>query len=293
MPEQAQKGYHGLDWSLLFRDVLPRRHPTQPYAADASPEIVAHSGPSVKHSLQYEFRTNGRHCNDRFNPTSGVDAHAKLELAGPPGDVGFLKFQGGLAAHVEVPNPPFRDHQVALHGSCQTGILLALAYQGLCGPPTISDRFFVGGPMQLRGFVPGGIGPRAKTVSPRNRCQKTQRNLICSLRGQGGASTPGGDALGGELFYVATLAASVPFPSLIPALRDSGMRLFAFGNVGTLASSGTSFFSILRSTRTSVGCGVTMATPFGRMEATYAIPTRFGPRDARRSVQLGIGFVFG
>ena len=132
-----------------------------PYELDASPEIVAQSGPSVKHSVQYEFRTNGSLCDDRFNPTAGLDLRTSLELAGPPGDVGFIKGEGGLAGHM-----PLSDDGdgLSLHGSLQTGFLQALGFSGLCGPPTVSDRFFVGGPMQLRGFVPSGIGPRAKTV---------------------------------------------------------------------------------------------------------------------------------
>lgn len=126
---------------------------------DASPEIVSQTGPSLKHSLSYEYRTNGRNCDDRFNPTHGVDVHGKIEVAGPPGNVGFVKMQGGASFNVRLP------WTWALHGSVQAGMLRSLAFHGLCGPASISDRFFVGGPMQLRGFVPAGIGPRAKTVS--------------------------------------------------------------------------------------------------------------------------------
>jgi hypothetical protein len=161
---QVEGGYSGLNWSLNFRDLIPRRHASLPYAMDASPEIVSQSGPSLKHSLSYEYRTNGRDCDDRFNPTVGVDVHGKVEVAGPPGDVGFVRMQGGASWNV-VPLPP--DGTWALHGSIQAGILRSLAFGGLCGPASISDRFFVGGPMQLRGFVPAGIGPRAKTVSKR------------------------------------------------------------------------------------------------------------------------------
>ena len=155
---QAQGGYSGVDWSLLLRDLIPRRHATLPYAMDASPEIVSQSGPSLKHSLSYEYRTNGRYCDHRLNPTSGMDVHGKLEVAGPPGDVGFFKMQGGASLNVPLPGT------WALHGAFQMGILRSLAFGGLCGPASISDRFFVGGPMQMRGFVPAGIGPRAKTV---------------------------------------------------------------------------------------------------------------------------------
>jgi outer membrane protein assembly factor BamA len=38
-----------------------------------------------------------------------------------------------------------------------------------------------------------------------------------------------------------------------------------------------------------VSCG----SPMGRFEATYAVPLRYGPRDARKSMQFGFGFSFG
>lgn len=142
----------------MFRDLIPRRHATLPYAMDASPEIVSQAGPSVKHSLSYEYRTNGRLCDDWLNPTYGMDVHSKVEVAGPPGDVGFVKWQGGASLNVPLPA------SWAFHGALQTGVLRSLPFGGLCGPPCVSDRFFLGGPMHFRGFVPAGIGPRAKTV---------------------------------------------------------------------------------------------------------------------------------
>lgn len=89
------------------------------------------------------------------------------------------------------------------------------------------------------------------------------------------------------------LAASVPFPA-VTFLRDNGVRCFGFANVGTVSGlDGIPLTSILQSTRASVGGGVSMATTFGRLEATYAMPLRYSPRDARKSVQIGLGFSFG
>ena len=84
----------------------------------------------------------------------------------------------------------------------------------------------------------------------------------------------------------------MPFPG-VPILQANGVRVFAFSNVGTVASLSTPFQSILRSTRAAVGCGISMSSSFGRVELTYAVPTRYGPRDARRPVQFGLGLSFG
>ena len=86
----------------------------------------------------------------------------------------------------------------------------------------------------------------------------------------------------------------MPFPGN-NFLSNQGLRLFGFANAGTLTGlhSAVNINSFFKSTRLSVGGGVAAAMPIGRLEATYAVPLRYGPRDARRSVQLGLGFTFG
>lgn len=168
---------------------------------------------------------------------------------------------------------------LSFHSSFHFGLMKRVSFNGLLpaddrgGSTNLSDRFYVGGPHQLRGFVPAGIGPRAE---------------------KGGASTPGGDSIGGDAFYTATAALSVPFPG-IKYLSHNGFRLFSFANAGTLAGMDPSLTprSFANSTRTSVGGGVSVGTPIGRMEVTYAVPMRYGPRDARKSVQAGVGLNFG
>jgi outer membrane protein insertion porin family len=230
---------------------------------------VAQSGSSLQHSIRWEARSNGSWTDDRYQPTVGVDAHIQAEIAGPPGDVGYAKTHGGSALHY-----PLSD-SVSLHATFAGGMMQPLSYNGLCRSPTISDRFFVGGPMQLRGFLPAGIGPRSK---------------------MGGSTTPGGDAMGGSLFYTASIAASIMPPNRF--LADYGIRLFAFGNAGTLVGmtpqqSVDQWIRIAQTTRLSAGFGISGGTPMGRVELTYAWPLRYGPRDARRNLQFGFGFSYG
>ena len=277
-----------IEWSLASRDIVPKRAMNWPYLCDSSPEIVASSGPTLKHSITFETRMNGTSLDNKFNPTEGIDAYAGAEVAGPPGDVGFIKLWGGGSLHF-----PFIDYYgLTFHLAFNTGILKPLRFGGSCssgGITSVNDRFFIGGPNQLRGFIPGGIGPRSRNVSFTSvyfdfitRFMMTQRLTL-----KGGSMTPGGDALGGDVFYTATGAVSVPCPI-------AGARLFAFVNAGTLTGwyPSLNFSSFLKTTRISIGSGLSFGTPMGRVEATYSMPIRYGPMDARRSVQLGVGLNF-
>lgn len=269
--------YFGLDWSMMLRDIIPRRHCHNPTACDASPEIVLQSGPTTKHSFALEFRTNGDYLtndgdsNCCYNPTHGVDFRTQIEVATPPGDVGFAKAEGGLSFHKS-----FFDI-IALHAGLTSGVLKPLSFGGLCGQPTVSDKFFVGGPMSLRGFLPAGVGPRSSTSFRNNNNNKKVL----------------GDALGGNFFYTATLAASVPIK--VFQNSDNDLRLFGFYNFGTVTPSTTpSLSSVINSTRASIGGGICTSSLFGggRFEVTYAIPIRYGPRDVRKALQFGFGFNF-
>jgi hypothetical protein len=298
-PESMAGPYFFMDWNAGLRDTLPRRHSEFPFALDCSSEIANHAGTAFKHSLTGGIYLNGSLTDDRYDPTMGYDAHLVGEVAGPPGDVGFWKLKGGGAFHF--PLELFRMMTMGLesnedvgeknetstsvigltlHSSVNFGIARPLRFNGFCsniGGIPLSDRFYSGGPGQLRGFLPAGIGPRATT---------------------GGTSTPGGDSLGGDVFYTSTLAASIPFPSYFATLRQNGARLFTFANAGTCVSVDPSIgfeslsacSRIINSSRVAVGGGVSIGTPMGRFELTYAVPMRYGPKDARKNVQMGFSF---
>jgi len=316
--------FTSLEWKTLLRDIVPRRHATIPFAYNASHPIVQQSGPSVKHAFVAEMRSNGAFVNQRdddvdgaaslqfLNPTSGLEFHSLAELATPPGDVGFFKFDAGLSLHRTLfytqqttTSDTDRKSGVALHGALNTGYLHPLSFGGLCGPPTISDRFFVGGPFSLRGFLPAGIGPRSHDImsessgtTPRHRDRP-------------------GDALGGDFYYTATAMLSMS-PRILesvfvePKLQETvdadgnrvlvstespldAFRVFGFVNVGTCVGSvcHTPLSAIMGSTRTSVGVGLATALLGPRLEVTCAWPLRYGPKDVRRNFQFGMGFTFG
>lgn len=285
-PASGEQIYMGLDWSLSHRDIVPRRHKSLPYLCDASPDIIACAGPSWKHSVTAEYKLNGNFTDDKYSPTVGLDSYGGVEIAGPPGDVGFAKFWAGGSMHLPIGGSIEGDENsnnlmprgLSFHTVYNCGIMKSLSFGGLCSNgagnmTNVSDRFYVGGSHQLRGFLPAGIGPRTD---------------------KGGASSPGGDSVGGDAYYTTTAMLSMPFLG-DNFLSNLGVRLFGFINAGTLTGLGSAINinSFVRSTRVAVGGGVSAATPMGRFEATYAVPLRYGPRDARRSVQGGIGFTFG
>ena len=240
-----------------------------PYACDASSDVISQAGPNLKHSLQYLYQTNGQYTDDRFNPCKGVDYFVKAEAAGPPGDIGFFKLEGGYSLHTPISEILQSGMKgLTLHANLQGGIMRTLDFGGLCRESSnISDRFFTGGPLSLRGFQPSGIGPRANF---------------------GGRSVPRGDALGGEVYYSSNLSASIPSP----IFTDMGVRWFGFINAGTLSGHQVPLKTFVRSSRISVGGGACFASPFGRVELTYAVPLRYGPRDSRKQFQFGFGFSF-
>jgi hypothetical protein len=188
-PVESMAGpYLYLDWSIKLRDTLPRRHTEFPFALDCSKEVACHSGTTLKHSLAGGIYLNGCFTDDRYDPTMGYDAHLMGEVSGPPGDVGFWKMRGGASWHwpmellqmmlfgvsEDVPATSSEEEPavigMTIHSSFNSGIIRPLSFNGLChnssfGGIPLSDRFYIGGPGQLRGFLPAGIGPRANKVS--------------------------------------------------------------------------------------------------------------------------------
>ena len=155
--------WKSLEWNAVWRDLLPCRFPNAPFACDASPHVIAEAGPSLKHSLSFDYKLNGAYLDNRLAPTRGFDFSSTTEFAGPPGDVGFFKMNKFLSFHL-----PLNFLGLSLHTSLSTGFVRSINFGGTCNRVTpISDRFFVGGPLHLRGFEAAGIGPRADSVRRR------------------------------------------------------------------------------------------------------------------------------
>jgi outer membrane protein insertion porin family len=184
------------------------------------------------------------------NPTSGLIIDFKQDFAGIGGDVNFIRSTVEARSYYEV----FSDVVAVL--KLQGGHITGWGSREL----RMLDHFQMG-PNLVRGFAPAGIGPRDITAGTNN------------------------DALGGTMFWGASLEAQAPF-HFIP--KDVGIKGAVFADAGSLWSYrgptawlppetgatgetltvGSSEHNI----RASVGVGLIWNSPFGPLRFDYSVP---------------------
>ncbi|OMJ13472.1 SAM50-like protein [Smittium culicis] len=130
----------------------------------------------------------------------------------------------------------------------------------------ISDRFFLGGPMSIRGFSYRGLGPY-----------------------------DGKDSLGGELMGVASLS----LMSRLPFIKSENLLGQIFINAGSLSNwiSGTSYadHAKLAFSRPCVSAGVGISYKLGgfNVEANYCVPLVITSTDkVETGIKFGLGINF-
>ena len=215
---------------------------------------------SVKHSLTYAFTRDRR--DDRVLPSCGHRIHTVLELASNllGGDAAFLKGELQGSVHTTLRAGP--DSLPWLVGlSLRAGAMHALG--GTTSSSSyLHDRFSLGGPQTVRGFLANGIGPRS-----------------------------GPDHIGGDCYWAAGLAMT----RKLSAALDWPVYGQAFLNAGALAlSTGTPRRSadLLRPSA-SAGLGLVFRHPAARIEVSFCMPLVAGARDrTRKGLQFGIGLDF-
>ncbi len=178
-------------------------------------------------------------------PTKGLFAEFKQDFAGIGGNVNFIRTTADTRTYYEL----LPDIVSVLH--LQGGIMNGWGGQNL----RMLDNFQMG-PNLVRGFAPSGIGPR--DVTP--------------------GST--GDALGGTMFWGASLEAQMPL-YFLP--KEIGIKLAAFADAGSLwnyqsetswaATGETLQVADDKTIRSSVGMGFIWDSPLGplRFDFAYAL----------------------
>lgn len=236
------------DWSL--RDLDPKGAPQHYPSMQLQQEQLR----SMKTSLKY---TTSRYAE----VFSGLlNAKVAMEVAGPPGNVSFLRGEATVKAGV-----PFNALGRLWQGHLSMGCGLLLPAARSC----LQDRFHLGGASgtsSLKGFKERG-------AEPRELCAQRTLELKESDRHQ--------DAQGGEAMASLFTAVSTP----CHFLRLEGAQLLGFLGFGVLQRSLHSRGEIVR---VSAGCGITLPLGPGSLELTFAQPLRSGAADVLQRWQLGL-----
>ena len=154
----------------------------------------------------------------------------------------------------------------------------------------ISDRFYSGNSLFLRGFANNSIGSRQAPGLLRGGCEW-------------------GDIYGGLFKFNALAAVSAPIP--VAAVARSGGRAFAFIGAGSVTSppldehiaagvdssslnrigalASDAFRHSLDTARVSAGCGFSISIGPARVELTYSVPITKCRNDIVKPFQIGLG----
>ncbi len=203
-------------------------------AAASGPQLVSSVGDTATYST----------VDNPKAPTDGFTSQLRQDLAGLGGDVRFLRTSEDFHYYHAL-----NDDVVAL-ARAQGGYITG--WGGAQVP--LVDNFF-GGPSMVRGFAPYGFGPRDLTPGTTM------------------------DNVGGSMYWATT----AELQSNIPGLpSEYGLKAIAFVDAGSVFrySGPTTFPGSTQSLqlannnvmRSSVGVGMTWASPFGPLNVSYAVP---------------------
>lgn len=211
-------------------------------------EVLAQLGEDFKTSLIYNWKYDTR--NNLHLPTSGHYYRLGLEYSGilAVNNVRYSKIVAETQHAVEL------NDLHSIIGTLKSGFI---ASRG--STSSILDRFYMGGPNDVRSFVHNGLGPKLF-----------------------------GSSIGGDFF----VSGGFSLVSRLPAkARDSNFRLHSFVNAGHLALN----LKTLNWLQPSVGCGIGILYnhPMARFELNVVVPLTAHERDGlRKGIQYGIGISF-
>src|SRR3984893_8773697 len=239
---------------------------------------------SIGYTLTYNSVDNNK------SPTKGLLAELRQDFAGAGGDVRVVRTAGGVWGYHEVVPDVFGA--LHLEGGHITGWGCGQNNDGsLLNTPSECLRMldhFQMGPNLVRGFAPAGIGPRD----------------LSRL-----ALTGTGDALGGTLYWGASLELQTPI-YFLP--KDAGIKIAASADAGSLwnyqgptswAATGEVLSGSICAAppcpldnamhiRSSVGVGLIWNSPFGPLRFDYAVPLKQEPYGRTQRFRFGGGAKF-
>lgn len=207
---------------------------------------------SVGYTYTYDTRRSG------LDPTQGVLFEFGQDFAGLGGDNEYIKTTAKIAGEKRIFN-----EEVTLRATLEGG---ALSWNS--GTNRAVDRFILG-PSIMRGFEPGGIGPR------------DQSNGV-------------DDALGGNLFAVARFEAEFPL-GLPEEYGITGGVFYDVGNLWDLSDVDTSGGTIVGesgSFRHVIGLSVFWDTPLGPLQFNVSDALKKESFDKEQSFEVTLRTTF-
>ena len=223
----------------------------------ANPFLLGSLGTNTTSSIGYSI--SYINLDDFRFPTDGQQVVFSQDFAGLGGNIRYLR--SSLEADLYRPI----TGEWVVHVGLDAGYIKGLGQQ-----IRINDRFFLGNP-RFRGFDVAGIGP-------------FDTNPLT-----------GGQFLGGNIFYVASVGVLIPLGDFADEL---GFQLSAFVDAGTLYkaeipegidSSGVVDSSALR---VAVGIGLIWDSPFGPVRLDVARVIMKQPFDRTQTIQFNVGTRF-
>ena len=208
------------------------------------------AGAQWSSALGYEYTYDTRRSG--LDPTAGVLLQFSQDFAGLGGDSEYIRTVAKVVGEKRIFN-----EEVTLRASLEGG---ALAWRG--GKNRVVDRFMLG-PSVIRGFEPGGIGPRD-------------------------ASSPNNDPLGGNLYVAARFEAE--FPLGLP--EEYGVTGGVFYDVGNLWDlddvnfNGGNVVGESGSFRHVVGISLFWETPVGPLQFNFSKALQSEDFDEEQSFEI-------
>jgi outer membrane protein insertion porin family len=220
-------------------------------AALAGPQWVSAVGSTVTYNT----------LDNTKSPTSGFKSQLTQDLAGLGGDVKFLRTTEDLRYY-----HPINDDVVSLVRA-QGGYITGWGGQQV---PLLNS--FFGGPTMVRGFAPNGFGPRDLTPGTTM------------------------DNVGGSMYWATTAELQSNIPGVpqeyglkATAFIDAG-RVFRYSGPTTFPGSAQSLqLANSNIVRSSVGAGLTWASPFGNLTVDYAVPLTKAAYDVVQPFRFSAG----
>jgi outer membrane protein insertion porin family len=219
-------------------------------AALAGPQWVSAVGDTVTYNT----------LDNNKSPTSGFKSQLTQDLAGLGGDVKFLRTTEDARYY----QPINSDVTALVRG--QGGYITGWGGQQV---PLLNS--FFGGPTMVRGFAPNGFGPRDLTPGTTM------------------------DNVGGSMYWATTAELQSAIPGIpteyglkASAFVDAG-SVFHYGGPTTFPGSAQSLQVADSNIRSSVGVGLTWASPFGALTVNYAVPLTKASYDVVQPLSFGAG----